>query len=286
MPIQPMPSPTIVWITAVAVTFEKPNFFYRLQFKWALEKYKNDKFGPDRPWSTIDCRDFPFFFPNASNFTDDDDDYDDDDYGNGHPFPIPGANVVWQTEDCSDTLNTSAYTYKNAFAFIKEYYDAIMGHTVCHLRPEDAEPNLNDTEHHYSWWMYDGSCVWPPTVAGWQRLLQTMEFLRQTYPAVALWNEIVLRKPKRRGWRRHDDDKNDHRYRYRDLVSAVFYTDRSSAWRAVLEARLLGHKHVLRLVDGDQDEDGQDEDDIDLFQCAYSSLAIEEKEEKTLLIQE
>lgn len=252
--------------------------FQKWQIKAEVENYKASTFGRDTPWESIDCRDMTLLFPNETyptgqddDATEDDDATDDDDAGNGANVML---RVFLNTSDCADTLNATTYQYLSLMAINKRVLEDILGHTLCHLRPEDAVAPLHRQPH--DWWIYVGDCLWPSTVAGWQEMVQVQTYLQQTFPNISLWNEVVLDKPKKG----HDKDNPKDHDGYPALVSAVFYTDSSMYWRALLEARRLKgreRKHLLRMVvDDPRVDDPTVEPAVDLFQCVVASNAVEE----------
>ena len=228
------------------------------QIKEAITNYKNKVFGPDTPWESIDCRDMTALFPNASSPSpiDDDDDDDDDDYFPA-PVTLPPQSIIWNTTDCQDKSNTSAYKFLSLIAAQKGPLENILGHTLCHMRPEDATPNFDDDNQFF---IYDGSCAWSPDE--WQSMIDTVAYLHTRFPKIFSWTEFVVRKPERH---KKDD------YSYPNLVSAVFYTHTSTYWRALVEAKALGQKHLLRMR---IDDPLVDHGAVDLFQCVVASQGV------------
>jgi hypothetical protein len=242
--------------------------------KIQITEYKNQIFGRDTPWESIDCRRMSFLFAKGQwhlpSLNDDDDyhndnDDDDDDFTPGTPL---GPQINWYIEDCSNKANVSAYKYVPGIVSIKAMLEKeILNHTLCHLRPEDAVPHLHQPDQTL---IFEGQCHWSPHE--WPSMIDTIAYFRQTYPKIFFWNEFVVKKPSstlsppllRQQQQTDQIIKED----YKPVVSAVFYTHKSTYWRALVEARILGHKHLLRMR---IDDPRVDQEGLDLFQCIVAA---------------
>ena len=232
-----------------------PNWLARWVDRSSFVSSKNKIFGKNRTWSSIGCVEFYLAMLNNNETS-------------GDIPDIQFGTILWNADKCPNPLSSrnctpSNYTYQTVWPVYQMQIKAILGsNTTCYLRPQDERvDSFNST----NWFIYDGLRSWPPTIPAWRDMLQIMKQMHQAHPLVALWNEVVIRKP-RRGRRRNEG------YSYRDLVQAIFVTEPSSTWRARLEALALGHKHVLRMRD--LKNNNEEESDEDLFECAIAASSL------------